>query len=129
MALKDRKITEAGIAAHGVTSAPDRLTGTAAENKKVFDNLVRKLVADCVNGIVDELTGESGAEQIGMKPIEGLVGENLREVIRSLKKNLDDAIIGAIEGGYIRFEESKEPATRMKGYLYGQILADYGEVK
>ena len=86
-------------------------------------------MAECVNGIVDELTSENGAEQIGIKPIEGLVGENLSEVIRSLKKNLDDAIIGAIEGGYIQFEEGEEPATRTKGYLYGQILANYGEVK
>ena len=129
MALKERKITEAGINAHGVVSAPDRLTGTAAENKRVFDQLVRSLVAECVNGIVDELTGESGAEQIGMRPIEGLAGGNLRESIENLKKSLDNAIIGAVEGGYIRFEKGEEPAVRMKKVLYGQILAKYGEVK
>lgn len=129
MALKDRKITEAAISANGVVSAPDRLRGTAAENKKVFDQLIRMVVAECVNGIVDELTGENGAEQIGMKPIEGLAGENLREVIRNLKKELNDAVIGAIEGGYIRFEKGEEPAVRMRKVLYGQILAKYGEVK
>lgn len=79
MALKEKKITEAGISAHGVASAPDRLTGTAAENKKVFDNLVRAVVAEAVNGIVDELTGENGAEQIGMKPVEGIEGQTVQE--------------------------------------------------
>lgn len=128
MALKEKKITEAGISAHGVASAPDRLTGTAAENKKVFDNLVRAVVAEAVNGIVDELTGEGGAEQIGMSPIEGLAGENLPEALKGLKKQLDDAIIGAIEGGFVSFKEGEEPAARMKSFLYGKILADYREV-
>ena len=129
MALKDKKITEDSIAIHGVSAAPDLLKGTAAENKKVFDRLVRDLVAECVNGIVDELTGENGAEQIGVKPIEGLEGENLREVIENLKKELNDAVIGAIEGGLISFVEGEEPAVRSKGFIYGKILIDYRKVK
>ena len=88
MALNDKKITESGIAAHGVSSAPDRLTGTAAENKKVFDNLVREVVAESVNGIVDELTGEGGAEQIGIGEIEGLEGANVKEALASMRGKL-----------------------------------------
>ena len=128
MALKERKITEAGINAHGVASAPDRLSGTATENKKVFDRLVRNLVAECVNGIVDELTGPTGAEQIGVTPVEGLKGENLRELIENLKKHLDDIVVGADVGGYKHFAEGKEPTVRTRGFLYGYILADYREV-
>ena len=40
MSIQEQKITEAAIAANGVQSRPDKLTGTAAQNKKVFDALV-----------------------------------------------------------------------------------------
>ena len=40
MSIQEQKITEAAIAANGVQSQPDKLTGTAAQNKKVFDALV-----------------------------------------------------------------------------------------
>ena len=39
MSIQEQKITEAAIAANGVQSRPDKLTGTAAQNKKVFDAL------------------------------------------------------------------------------------------
>lgn len=101
MALKDRKITEAAIAANGVQSAPDRLTGTAAENKAFFDKLVRNVVAECVNGLIEELTGTAGAEQIGMTPVESLPAENVQQAMKELKEQLDNAIIGA--GGVASF--------------------------
>ena len=132
MALKDRKITETGIATHGVSAAPDRLVGTAAENKKVFDNLVRNVVAEQVNGLVDDLMsqeeGISGAEQVGFAPIAGVVGGNIRAAICNLKEQIDNAVIGAGVGGYQYFKREEEPGGRMKGYLYGKILADYREV-
>ena len=132
MALSDRKITEASIAQHGVSSAPDKLTGTAAENKKIFDNLVRAVVAEQLNGLIEELCsteeGSSGAEQIGFAAIEGIGGENVREAMCNLKLQIDAAVIGAGVGGYQYFKAGEEPAGRMKGYLYGKILADYREV-
>lgn len=132
MAIKDRKITEAGIAAHGVVSAPDRLTGTAAENKKIFDKLVRNVVAECVNGLIDELSsteeGSSGAEQIGICEVKGLKGGNIREMLESLKKGMDELSIAAGSGGYQHFGEGAEPAVRTAGYLYGKILVDLREV-
>ena len=105
MALKDRKITEAGIAQHGVVSAPDRLTGTAAENKKVFDKLVRNVVAEQVNGLVDDLSaktaGASGISQLGMTPIAGLNAANAQVALEELKNWLEQAIIGA--GGVLSY--------------------------
>lgn len=44
MSIQEQKITEAAIAANGVQSRPDKLTGTAAQNKKVFDALVTAVV-------------------------------------------------------------------------------------
>lgn len=51
MALE--KITEAKMNANGVVAAPDILNGTAAENKAIFDRMVRNLVAPAYNACVD----------------------------------------------------------------------------
>lgn len=56
MALK--KITEEEMNAQGVIAAPDILNGTPAQNKAIFDRMVRNLVAPAVNacaGAVDEV--------------------------------------------------------------------------
>ena len=45
--LTDKRVTEAQMNENGVCAAPDRLTGTAAENKAVFDRLIREIVAGC----------------------------------------------------------------------------------
>ena len=50
-----RKITDEEIAVKGVAAAPDVLNGTAAENKRLFDRLVRELVAVCFNSLVSQL--------------------------------------------------------------------------
>lgn len=59
-------ITPEQIAQYGVIAAPDRLTGRADDNKKIFDRLVRELVAVVVNEIID-------------KTNELLVDESVRE--------------------------------------------------
>lgn len=65
MALE--KITEAKMNANGVVAAPDILNGTAAENKAIFDRMVRNLVAPAYNACVDvvnELTNtEAGIKE------------------------------------------------------------------
>lgn len=53
MSIRDHKITDAQIAEKGVIASPDTLKGTAAENKSVFDRLVREVVAPEFNAIVD----------------------------------------------------------------------------
>lgn len=64
MALE--KITEAQMNANGVVAAPDILNGTAAENKAIFDRMVRNLVAPAYNACVDAVNDltemETGAE-------------------------------------------------------------------
>lgn len=51
-----QKITDAQMDAKGVCAAPDILNGTAAQNKAVFDRLVRDLIAVYYNSLVDQLT-------------------------------------------------------------------------
>ncbi len=58
MALQDHKITSADISAKGVQSAPDKLTGTAAENKALFDKLIAEVVKEKLNELIDEIVME-----------------------------------------------------------------------
>ena len=62
MSLSNYKITDTAIAQKGVVAAPDKLTGTAAQNKAVFDRLIREAVKELFNGLIDELE-QLGAEQ------------------------------------------------------------------
>lgn len=55
-------ITAEQIAEMGVVAAPDRLVGNAEENKKIFDRLVRELVAVVVNQIIDNVNIMANAE-------------------------------------------------------------------
>lgn len=61
MALK--RITEEEMNAQGVIAAPDILNGTPAQNKAIFDRLVRNVVAEAFNSLAEELEG-LGVEQI-----------------------------------------------------------------
>lgn len=55
MALKQvQKITDKQLDTHGVVAAPTVLTGTPAENKAVFDRLVRQLIAPTMNEMIDD---------------------------------------------------------------------------
>lgn len=64
-----KKITEAEMKAAGVCAAPDVLTGTPAENKAVFDRMVRQLVAPAYNAAVDAVN-ELGSVESGVKTAE-----------------------------------------------------------
>lgn len=89
MALSNRKITSNDINTKGVIAAPDKLAGTANENKAVFDRLIREVVASVVNNIVDDLTAAGGASEIGFTPIQGIASENIQAAITSLKAIAD----------------------------------------
>ena len=84
MALIDSKITDAEIAAAGVQSQPNKLTGTAAQNKAVFDALVKNLVKGKLNGLIDALTGAGAAGQIGVDTISGLAVSTVQEALQAI---------------------------------------------
>ena len=48
-------ITEQELAENGVASAPDHLTGKAADNKKLFDKLITAIIAPHLNRAIDAL--------------------------------------------------------------------------
>lgn len=89
MALVDNKITDTDISTNGVISAPDKLTGTVAQNKALFDKLIKDAVKVKFNSIIDALVatadGASGADQIGATAISGLSGTTLQALLESLQ--------------------------------------------
>ena len=100
MALSDYKITEAQINQNGVISAPDILTGTADENKKVFDKLIRQIVATAVNNLIDALSSSDAASEIPISNIDGLDAQTVQQAIAEIYQGLNDymSLIAGNEG-------------------------------
>ena len=67
MSLENYKIKDTDIASKGVVAAPDKLTGSAEENKKIFDRLIRETVKGDFNGLIDALTA-AGVEHMALLP-------------------------------------------------------------
>lgn len=63
MGLSDFKITDADITSKGVQASPDQLSGTAEDNKKVFDRLTSGPVRDGHNKLIEALVA-LGVEQL-----------------------------------------------------------------
>ena len=89
--LSDYKITQEESSANGVVSAPDVLTGTAQENKAIFDKLTNQVVITKHNGLIDELA-TSGAGDTGITDIPGLVAETVQEALEEINANVGEII-------------------------------------
>ncbi len=103
MSIRDYKITDAQIAEKGVIASPDTLTGTADENKRVFDRLVRECVAPQFNEIVEtfadmeESTTEwSGEEAKRQQAEQGRVSaESARVSAETARQHAESARVSA----------------------------------
>ena len=97
------KITAGDVSSHGVQSKPNKLTGTAAQNKQAFDELVSAVVKEKFNALIDELTAATAAGQLGVDTIG--VGyedyDNLQDVLEALAANVTAAAIGEISANII----------------------------
>ena len=101
MSIQEQKITEAAIAANGVQSQPDKLTGTAAQNKKVFDALVTAVVREKFNALLDELTGTGAAAQLGITTIPGFSAGNIQTALEQIVQAMQDVTQGSVADGSI----------------------------
>lgn len=95
MSLTDYKLNDTDIASKGVTSAPDRLLGTAQQNKMVFDRLIREAVKGLYNGLIDTLAGAGGAGEIGIEQIQGIFGDNVQAALEELAASVAEKADGA----------------------------------
>lgn len=96
MSIQEQKITEEAIAESGVQSRPDKLTGTAAQNKKVFDNLVTAVVKERFNALLDELTGTTAAAQLGITTIPGFSAGNVQTALEQIVQAMQDVTQGSV---------------------------------
>lgn len=88
MALK--KITPAEMDANGVCSAPDVLTGTPAQNKAMFDKMVRQLVAPAYNAAVDAINEINNTEKgIQTNESQRQTAENQRQTAETARKTAE----------------------------------------
>lgn len=101
MSIQEQKITEAAVAESGVQSRPDKLTGTAAQNKKVFDNLVTAVVKERFNALLDELTGTTAAAQLGITTIPGFSADNIQTALEQIVQAMQDVTQGSVTDGSI----------------------------
>ena len=101
MSIQEQKITDAAIAANGVQSRPDKLTGTAAQNKKVFDALVTAVVREKFNALLDELTGTGAAAQLGITTIPGFSAGNVQTALEQIVQAMQDVTQGSVADGSI----------------------------
>ena len=101
MSFNDKKITSEDIASQGVQSKPNKLTGTAAENKAAFDNLVTAVVREKFNAFLEELMGASAAGQIGVDTIPGITAETIQEALEAIMESQQGITQGAVADGSI----------------------------
>ena len=101
MSIQEQKITEAAVATNGVQSQPDKLTGTAAQNKKVFDALVTAVVREKFNALLDELTGTTAAAQLGITTIPGFSAGNIQTALEQIVQAMQDVTQGSVTDGSI----------------------------
>ena len=64
-------------------SRENKLTGSAQENKRVFDTLIEEVVKTKFNALIDELTALTAAAQIGAD-VQGLISTNVNAALAEL---------------------------------------------
>lgn len=87
MSIKDLTITDQTVQGIYVQSQPDRLTGTAQQNKAVFD-AYPALIKQRFNELIALLTDAGAAGEIPVGPIEGVTAENVQQALAAIKQNL-----------------------------------------
>ena len=87
MSFGDLKISQAAIQSTGVQSQPDTLTGSATDNKLVFDALPT-LIIQKLNSLLDLLGGSDAANEMPIEPIDGMTAETVQQALAELRQAL-----------------------------------------
>lgn len=89
MTFNESKISAEQAAETGVQSQPDALTGSAEENKKVFDALPL-LIITMLNKLIEALQDTDSACQLGATAFDNVVGDTVQDQLQAIQKNLED---------------------------------------
>lgn len=100
MSFTDQKILDTDITTYGVQSQPNKLTGSALQNKQAFDKLVTEAVKAKFNALIDELTAITAAAQIGAD-VDGLTSTNVNAALAELLAAMQDITQGSVADGSI----------------------------
>ncbi len=122
--LQDKKITQEQINTRNVKSAPNRLKGTATENKNIFDRLIEFLI-NKFNELVDELSEiNANIHQRFILTEAKTVG--LESSINDLKNDCENGEYGGLE--IIKQGEIIEPEDRKEKVIYLKVVDDVGDI-
>lgn len=98
-------INDADYVGKDVASVPDKLEGTAAQNKAVFDNLIKSLIAVHFNALIRRVVSIYGASDVGVTSVgvqdpkhPDIMAANTQEALNKLKKYIDDIADGFLSG-------------------------------
>lgn len=117
------KITNKEIEEKQVASLPDRMTGTAAENKAAFDALVKAQI-EKFNELIDTLKGQGGAAAIGSEPFAGVDdAATVRDQLMKLQANIADAVAGSIPDASITEAKLADNAVSAAKIADGAVTA------
>lgn len=126
------KITQQEIESVYVQGAPTKLTGTAQENKRVFDKLPLMII-EKINDIIDELSGGSGAESINgsyngiVMSLQGIV-DMIATEMGEIEANYLPKSGGIMTGNLILNAEPTAPLqAASKEYVDKKKMQFYGE--
>lgn len=106
MSFNDCKISESEIQTTGVQSQPDTLTGSAADNKMVFDALPT-LVIQKLNSLIDQLQQQAAAGQVGVTPFEGMTAQTLQAALEQIHADIGGNYSGADGAGKVGYTPSE----------------------
>lgn len=100
MSFTSQKITDSDITTYGVQSQPNKLTGSAQQNKQAFDKLITEVVKAKLNALIDELVAITAAGQIGAD-VDGLSSTNVNAALAELLSAMKDITQGSVADGSI----------------------------
>lgn len=106
MSFNDCKISESQIQTTGVQSQPDTLTGSAADNKMVFDALPT-LAIQKLNSLIDQMQQQAAAGQVGVTPFEGMTAQTLQAALEQIHADIGGNYSGADGAGKVGYTPSE----------------------
>jgi len=132
MAFTDQKITRAEIASSGLQSQPNKLTGSAQQNKQAFDNLIEAVVMVKFNALIDELRAITAAGQIGVEAVDGFDAQTVKTVqdaLEAILSAMQDMTQGSVADGSITAPKLAPGAVtgpKLSGVLPANVGIKYG---
>ena len=106
MSFNDCKISESEIQTTGVQAQADTLTGSAADNKRVFDALPT-LVIQMLNSLIDQMQQNAAAGQIGVTPFDGMTAQTLQAALEQIQADIGGNYGGADGAGKVGYTPSE----------------------